>query len=337
VILDPEYANAFVGIGAVHTRRFFAGWEGGAGNLEDAGRNFRRALELDPSLVAAYRGLIRIAWERGDFLEGLELGKQVGLTGKQDVDTLFVRAEAYLFSGLPWKAGRVLQAILELDPANKGAYWMLVIAHAWAGQYTEAIDAGEVYLELFDFNDIEIHNWMSQSYFLLGDLESAEMHSARVLRLFDEKNHRVDILKWMGVVYQGLGQPDMARETWERARRLYEEKLDDVPDNFRIWAQLASVYGFLGDIGSMRELEQRLENAPYPGSQYYTLAVDNALLGNHDRALEILERVEPLGAFRDDLNGLLVLVGAEEFLLSPEFLEYDARAQEAAKILEETY
>ena len=147
VAIDPKLAEAYVGIATVYSERFWNGWGGGAENLTSAEASFDSALQLDADNMRARRGLGFLEFYRGDTEGYLRLIQQAALVGPDDIETLMARAEAYTLSGLDVAANRSIRQILELDPQNQFASWLLVLNRGWAGDFeATAAAAGSSHL-----------------------------------------------------------------------------------------------------------------------------------------------------------------------------------------------
>ena len=128
---------------------------------------------------------------------------------------------------------KALERIIALDPFNEGAYWFRAAGQiAWGGDYEAGISAGEDYFAIFGFDDAEIHTWMGYAYHLLGDLDSAELHYARALRLFGE-NASPYIFIRAGALHKEIGDEERARELWTQGQVSLGQRLAAYPDNYR--------------------------------------------------------------------------------------------------------
>ena len=53
--LDPNLAEAHVGLGAVYEDRYWFRWRGGLTNLDQAAASYERAVQSNPVSMRAYR------------------------------------------------------------------------------------------------------------------------------------------------------------------------------------------------------------------------------------------------------------------------------------------
>ncbi|MEE9270665.1 MAG: protein kinase [Candidatus Krumholzibacteria bacterium] len=282
--LDPNLAEAYVGIGAIHSNRFYYGWEGGAKNLEIAEANYRRALESDSKSTNARAGLVRVYWEKGQSEEVLKQGHASVLEGRDDIEALFVRAQAYFMGGQPDKAVVLLERIIERDPANRGAHWFLVMAHNWANQHEKTLETGEEFFTKFG-EDGEIHRWVGDSYHHLGDLDAARVHYERALELPGGEVATAHL----GHLYDSIGEKEKAREAYAKEIENLRKSLAAYPDNFRMRAGLAAMYGVSGDREKLWQEEMRLLSEPFQGEELFFVAMSHFYVDQPERAFELLK------------------------------------------------
>ncbi|HLF13413.1 MAG TPA: protein kinase [Bacteroidota bacterium] len=275
--LDRELADAYVGRGAALENRFFRAWGGGIEGLEMAEKSYRRALEIDPGSISAKRGLVVSYWERGMFEECLKLGASVADHEPDDIAALMLRADAYQLGGLPDKAVPIFERVLQLDKADQGAAWGLVISLAWSLQPDRAIDVGQQSFENFG-EDPELHVWVGIAYLLLGDLDAAKVHLHRADELFGEET-REYVAPYLWLVNRQSGDSVLALRTIEPTVEQMEQKLRSDPTNFRLTHFLAELH---------------------------------ALMGNHDRAIELLKVSSTHSTSGNGLAPVLLLLSEKD-------------------------
>ncbi len=176
--LDPNYANAYAGLG--NAQAFFADFSNTpaerAAEIKRAFANADKAIELAPDLAAGYwvRGNLRhrLSWD----WEGAQADfKQAAALSPNDVET-FNYAQALFFSGHQSEAFAMDRKATSLDPLAPETWTVLGWHHAFAGQYPEARVALERALELSP--DVQ---W---SGFLLGYVELKEGKTDRAAECF---------------------------------------------------------------------------------------------------------------------------------------------------------
>jgi tetratricopeptide (TPR) repeat protein len=297
VEIDSTLADAFIGIGAVNDARYFNGGPGGLASLKTAETNFKHALRLKPDSPSAIRGMIKVYWENGQSEEGLKLAKQAAKSGRETVDDLLVRADAYFLGGIPDKAVPLYRRVLDIDPANDGALWSLVLVLAWSGQFRETLQAGDDYFRRFG-EDPEVHTWVAFAHHGLGEMEEARKHYETAIQQLGE-NPTWYIYWYIASLYRQTGHPDKARDILSQGIQLGRRRLDAYPDNVRLRALVGSLYGYLGDRETFQRYESRLEaEAPDNGLVWGFMAQGQILLGESDRGVALLLRGMRSGCYQ---------------------------------------
>ena len=254
---DPRNAPAWVGVGTVHVDRYSFGWDGDLKDLAAAEEAYGRALEYDPNSIPARRGLMRVYWYRGKFEECLKQGKLIAASGATGSDATMARAEAYLFGDLAYRAISLLRQVMEEEPANPAAPWMMTIGGDFAGRSQECVDAGEKFLTAFG-EDSEVHVHMASSFELMGRGKEAELHYRRGIET--EPNGRSGARLYFAFFLRRAGRLDesdrMALDTIDAL----EDKLQRSPDNCWLRENLGNAYGLVGDSARMREEQDRVRH-----------------------------------------------------------------------------
>jgi TolB-like protein len=292
VQIDPRLAEAYVGIGTVQLDHYFYG-RAEESDLEAAEGNFKTALRLNPALAAAHEALARLYWERGMVQECLEAGAAGMKREHPGVDELFAFAQSHLLCGVPRNAVTLFRRILEIDPASEAAHWWLVVSSAWAGQFEESIELGEIFLRRFG-EDPEMYTWIAVSFHALGELEAAAFYYDKALEIFgDDSNFYVSI--YAGSLYERDGQPDEARRIWSEALELTSWRLDLHPDNNRVRTIRIALYALLGERQlfdqEVNELRDRLSGT----FAWHLVGVGYVALGEVDRGLEVFRHLARRG------------------------------------------
>ena len=229
--IDPNYARAWAGLSAVHSRQGDWGYvpldEGYAKGRKEA----EKALELDPNLAEAYAqvGQIKIVYD-WDWI---------------GADVAYKRA-------------------LELEPANADAVWGASLLAATLGRFDEAISAVRRAIEL-DPLRTAAHYYLGLHSYYAGQLKEAEQAYQKVLELNPQYPAAHQTL---GLIYLLQSKPQQAlaeiqkdpEETWrlqgqalayhaagkkkeaDAALAEYIEKYQNE------WAfQTAEIYGYRGE------------------------------------------------------------------------------------------
>lgn len=315
--LDPNLGPAHVGVGAAYSQRYFFGWEGGRSNLEAARASFERAIELEPGLGPAYRGLQRVYFDLGWSEPSLRLGRDFAAQGREDVEALLVRADAYFFGGLPEKAVPFYQRALELDPANQGALWTLVPAAVWAVQSQVALAAADSYRRRFG-PDGEVYLWAAVAHQQRGELDLAVAWSDSSLAIFGDDVQDYAHL-FAGLFLARAGRNDEAMAMWSRGIEVLQERLDESPDNSRYLASIAALRELTGDHTGAMDAEHRFRQGDPKSAYFHYMIAAHVRRGDLGAAAALLDKAVALSAYGGALRNVLL-----PLILDPETLKSEA-------------
>lgn len=133
--LDPNLASAHVLVGDVD---LFFDWDWPAAEAE-----YRRALDINPSLPEAQLGYAAYLGTLGHFDEALSRVQQAYLFDPLALDTRNDALWIYYFSGRMPETVEQCQKTIELEPAAGLPYAMLALAYAQMGKRPETLRAAE--------------------------------------------------------------------------------------------------------------------------------------------------------------------------------------------------
>ncbi len=294
VELDPDLAEGWLGLGAVHNRLYFGGW----GDLEDLGRAesfFSRALQIDPRLTEARTGLIHVYWYRGRCEEIIREGVKARELGN-DVDSIMVLANAYLYAGLPDEALPLLETVLTFQPDHRFAHYQRIIAELWSGHHAAVIVRGRRFLEEYSPRgsiEGDVLVYMSQSSFSLGRLEEAVDYASRAVRipssglLYEE----AAIL-----AYKKAGRDEEARTLLNEALVLLLERIGESPRNPHQRLNLAGLHALAGNTAGIQEHQTIiLEQTPGNALLRHSLGLCWIEAGEASKGFALLEEGQALG------------------------------------------
>jgi TolB-like protein/Tfp pilus assembly protein PilF len=230
---------------------------------------FRGAIELDPGFALGHAGL----------------------------------AGAYATQACSWWAGReaadlaVAEAnrALELSPGLYEADLALCQAYRVLGDGARTREHGERVLSISP-DDPEALEQVGWSFLAAGDFARARPLFERLARSHPEHVHA-----WSSLDMALLALGDTRAAAEARARHV-EASLDRIrrdPGDATTRARLASTYGRMGERRlAMEQGERALQLAPNDGQVKYNYACALALLGERDRAVEVLKKaVEGMESF----------------------------------------
>jgi tetratricopeptide (TPR) repeat protein len=262
VELDPGFADAHVGISAVHSALFFRGavtreaFEGPAkraidraleldpassrvygalgffrtltGDLGGAETAFRRGLELNPNdggVLAVYGAMLSNSLSRPD--EAVRyLRKAVALDPLVPLNRLLL-SEALTSAGQLDEGIRLLRSNIETHPENADNYWLLGAAYAYRGEIDQGIRwyAGAA--------AVDPENWMYldlvRLHLSLGDSDGADAWYGRLADAGSDDYFRL-AARYLLQRFRGDAEPalETARRLAEHAERIpgYEAMAD---------------------------------------------------------------------------------------------------------------
>ncbi|GMR23617.1 MAG: serine/threonine-protein kinase [Acidobacteriota bacterium] len=299
--LDRSLAEAHVGLGTVYTDRYFETWAGGTENLDLAEESYAAAVRLNPASVRARRGLVYVNWERGLFEACLIQGQEAARSAPaNDVETLLARADAYRLGGLRELALPLYRQIIELDPMNQAAHWLLVVASTFASEPEEAVRVGNRYIRRFGA-DVDIHWHIAVAHQRLRDRERAWESYEKAIDLVDTASSEKGSLAPStvaaaffnaGTFYEQQGETTRAEALWRRGIQLFQRKLEEYPDNAKLRLHLAIFHGLLGEQDAfLSEEEKAFESFDLAAIELLYLATVHAKQdGGGERAVELLRR-----------------------------------------------
>ena len=143
VELDPNLASAHVKLGYVH---LFFDWDWPAAEKE-----YRRALEINPSSPEAQLGYANYLGTLGRFDEALSRVQQAYLYDPLAVESRNEALWIYYFSGRMPETVEQCRKTIELEPAAGTPYIVLAMAYAQMGKHDETLRAADDAIRFADF------------------------------------------------------------------------------------------------------------------------------------------------------------------------------------------
>lgn len=222
-------------------------------------RLFARAVELDPRYARAYAGMADC---------DSYLSQWFGEAISED-DILATAATA-----------------LALEPNLPEAHAARALALVNAGRRDEAAVAFRQALDL-DSNCHESNYYYARFCYSNGDHEGAAKHFIRALEI-QPNDYRSPLL--LQAVLHSLGRYDDERKYVQLGIKRAEEAFRQHPESSDPAALCASVFAAIGDREQAMEwLDRALVVENEPASDWYNFACTYALLGEADRAIDLLE------------------------------------------------
>jgi eukaryotic-like serine/threonine-protein kinase len=145
--LDPNFAQAYDGLGACYVNRVFKGF-GGYEDYERAEIAFKKALALDPTLFEARMLMVFVYLWRGEKQKARDEVNQTRREAPNEAVVHFVKATLHRLDGEYGRALRSYDRLVRLDPAaHVVASYNRALVYMYMGQFEEVFrqldNAGE--------------------------------------------------------------------------------------------------------------------------------------------------------------------------------------------------
>ena len=268
---DPEYAKAWAALGGAYNLK------GAFLNLtdlmEEAIRIERRALSISPDLAEAHTWLGAALLNLGRTDEAMaEMREAVRLEPDNGQAHQALARAYWVGKGDFASAIPEFERAIELNPEAGYSYLQLGLLLAWEGQYERAEEICKRAVELQDqyisgnagLQVVGANGRLGYVYYLQGRYDDALREYERGLAFVGSSDHAlkdrtaIELNIKMGAAYHRQNRPAEAKRHFERARKMFDSLLARGADD--------------------------------PYTRYY-VACMYALTGEHERALDSLERV----------------------------------------------
>jgi eukaryotic-like serine/threonine-protein kinase len=342
---DSGFALAFAALGEAYLRKFDLTQDRSL--LPQAEANASHALELNDSLARVHvvMGRVHKAFGRRELAQQefltaskLELNDADALSGlageyaanqrTQDAERLYRQAVALrpdswdvynnfgrflMDEEKPEEAALQFRMVIQRAPDNVAGYQNLAAALLRAGRPEEA-EAPLRQAVGLDGNSWAVHINLGDLYFRRGLLPQAEKETLRGIELNDKYWEN-----WvnLAVIYRWWGRDDRAISAYRRAIPLMEELLKVQDKDATIWAELAEMYAYLGDIPKYSSAMQKAMALDPENPQVLLSSADvHEVLGDRRLAVELANKAVA--------NGLRLAIldtdpEARKFRADPEF------------------
>lgn len=239
--LQPEYVPSYVRRGRLHLDE---------NQLDRAGKDFRRALELDPDSTAARAGLGRVAMERGDYAQAVEL-LETALKEEPQADRLHHHlGMAYRNLDRADEARRELEQSGDRAPslADPVLMQLQAVSRSSALRYQQALSALEsgdlVRAEQLLERSVELNPEEPSYAFTHGQVLARLGRFALARGAFE---HVLDLEPESTEAWLMLGRVEQADDEPARAIDAFRQVLDLEPGHDRARESLADLWLVEGD------------------------------------------------------------------------------------------
>ncbi|MCG8369048.1 MAG: tetratricopeptide repeat protein, partial [Proteobacteria bacterium] len=233
--IEPEYAEALAGLAASIRDQSSrtAGSMAIAEGLERAAQLANRALEINPNLAIAYSALGDIASASRDFRGAADhYAKALSLT-PTDPGVLLESASLITNLGRAEEGVRIQEYLVERDPLNPRAYWLLGYAYETVGRWRDARDAFETALVLSPEMGV-VRMAIGLTY-----LEQDKPEPLKALESIEQDNNKVWKLVGLTLAHHALGN---AAESDAALQSLIDDYADEAAYN------IGAAYAYRGDV-----------------------------------------------------------------------------------------
>ena len=218
IALDPKYATAYLGLGAVHYSLVGIGAsDSPREDLKQALELHKKALALDNSNSSAHASLANLFLYFGEYDKGLsEAPKAVSLNPNSAM-AYYALGWCLNSVGRPEEAISCLQKSLRLSPIPLASNVLEALATSYMilGRYGESIATLKKELQIFGPDTILAHIYLVRIYGLMGREKEAGAEGAEVLRI--DPNFKVD--RYVNGIYCGVIRPTKIAMPKSCARR----------------------------------------------------------------------------------------------------------------------
>jgi adenylate cyclase len=313
VALDPQYAEAYAGLGWTYREEWLFRWSADPQTLERTLELARQALALDDSLPIAHTLLSYVYMEKHQYDQASAEGERAIVFDPNNADSYAFQADVLNFAGRPADARRAVAQAMRLNPRYP---WWYAFDLGWAsystGRYAEAIAMLQE-VSSRNPNFLGTHNLLALSYWLqwvaqqspeTQTLEPALAAVQRALALNDswQVSHRV-----LGYIYLYQRQYEQALAEMERAVALAPPT---EADSYGALAEVLSRTGRTED--ALEAAAQALPLKPeYADAHLESVGSAYAVAGRYEEARAPLQRFLSRYPNRLDIHLMLAVVYSE--------------------------
>ncbi len=258
IILDPEFALAYSGLGACYANRIFKGM-GAAGDYDLAEKAFEKAFKYDPNVSEARVLMVMIYLARDEKATARAEVKKLQEEFPNEAPIYFVKGVVHRLDGEYEESLKSFQKLARLDPAAQAvSSYNRARIFTYLGEYDKALKELDKGAKA-EPNHPLIKVFRSNALFHKGDVEEAVEIITDVL----EKNPKMDGIRPMLAIYlakQGKEEEARSQLTPDAL------SLSKADHDMAYW--LGSAYALLGEkeealIWLERAVKLGYENKPW--------------------------------------------------------------------------
>jgi adenylate cyclase len=185
IALDPEFADAYAGLGIMHIYDFHNGWSGNPPEvaLRKAEALTYQALKLDPDGIQSNHSLAIVTRWQGDYELAATAIEKTLRRSPEAAAGLFTRGEILMATGQLEKAIDDFKHSMRLDPEFSHQYLQyLGMCQFLLGDYEKAVAAFRERVTLSQNTDLG-RAWLASALGHLGEIKEAQAIWADLMRL----------------------------------------------------------------------------------------------------------------------------------------------------------
>lgn len=316
---DPSFAPARVLEGEIHLQRYLRSRQ--PSSLNAASAACREAAEIDDELAAAHLCLARVNRARGGSVDAQEEYVRTIELNPTLLDAYRELRQGYLDQGVTEQAERTWKRVIALHPRYWAGYWSLGGFYLDSERYDAAIEQyrqalalapdnaeayltlGTAYYERGRYDEAVrayqkslgirpnpgAYSNLGSLYVLLKSFPEAVVSLERAAE-FPEADERV-IGNLARAYFHAPGRREDAAVAFEREVALCRKRLAENPERAGAWFWLAYSLAALGHREeSLATLKEALDRRPNDPHYFYIAAWVYNRLGERERALDSLEK-----------------------------------------------
>ncbi len=271
ITLKPDDANAYGARGRTYWLK---------GDTSQARDDLDQAIAIDPQNAQAYYYRGRVSAQEQDSKRAIADYDAAISIDPNYADAYYRRALEYVAKEENEKAMADLERAIELNPKESGAYWFRGLIYYARQDTGRAIaDFSEVISQRPDYAEAYVYRGTVRHQ--IGQVEEAVADYSHVLEMEAPPEQRTAAFENLALIRRLDGQ-------FREAVELLEQAIEISPDNPTAHVSLAACYRALGDEARYEAEAQRVREL-MTGQSEYNLACMEAVLGNTDEALHLLE------------------------------------------------
>jgi tetratricopeptide (TPR) repeat protein len=276
--VDPEYALAYSGLGAIHTLRFIA--QTNPEDLEIGISYLQKAAKLDPDLAEPYLWLTYSYTRKQLFEDAIRSGSRaVELEPDNPLAHYFLGVAYHVRAAMEYKTNRYIDAIrhykrnVELQPSYQIAYMNMAWIYLLHGQYQKARENLERAVAIEESGKTVLVKFvgaltlMGNVYFRQDQLDTALDWYRRSIAVLEKADH-VYREPFIALTYCGMGNINFRRCHYDESIEHYKRACDLISQHprslgvgyFLLKARLGLARSF-HLLGMNRESKQQFQEA----------------------------------------------------------------------------